>query len=157
MADVGNVVFDRSSPRLAKISLFLFVVVLAILAFGIWSSHARDLGQWENADPAIRDWYRTLRQPDAPPRLCCDLSDAYWADSYDIAPDGRYIAIVTDDRQDEPLGRPHVPVGTRIVIPKNKIKFDQGNPTGHGLVFLGNKPWLGSIDGVYCYLPPGGI
>jgi hypothetical protein len=31
-----------------------------------------------------------------------------------------------------------------------KIKWDRGNPTGHGIIFIGGG------DEVYCYLPPGG-
>ena len=43
---------------------------------------------------------------------------------------------ITDDRPDEPLGRPHLDVGTEIEIPNKKLKWDKGNPTGHGIVFL---------------------
>jgi hypothetical protein len=49
------------------------------------------------------------------------------------------------------LNRPHIAPGTRVVIPNSKLKFDQGNPTGHGVVFM--RP-----DGmVFCYVPPGGV
>jgi hypothetical protein len=38
-------------------------------------------------------------------------------------------------RDDAPLGRPHIPSGTRIPVPNHRIKWDQGNPTGHGWIF----------------------
>ena len=48
----------------------------------------------------------------------------------------RPTRAITDDRPDEPLGRPHVRNGTEIEIPDQKLKWDQSNPTGHGIVFL---------------------
>ena len=44
-----------------RIILFLGFYGCLIIAAG-----ARDLGQWENADPAIRQWYQSLMQPDNP-------------------------------------------------------------------------------------------
>jgi hypothetical protein len=69
--------------------------------------------------------------------------------SYEVKGD-QYVAIITDTRDDTPLGRPHIENGKRVTVPNTKIKWDRGNPTGHGIIFLG--------DGgeVYCYLPPGG-
>jgi hypothetical protein len=53
---------------------------------------------------------------------------------------------------DGPLARAHIDVGTRIIVPNAKIKWDQGNPTGHGVIFLrSDDKW------VYCYAPPGGV
>jgi hypothetical protein len=77
-------------------------------------------------------------------------SDAYWADSFEVDED-HYVAIITDERPDGPLGRPHRELGEKIVVPNHKIKWDEGNPTGHGIIFIG-------IGGqVYCYVPPGGV
>ena len=130
-----------------RVILGLFALVLFVCV-----AQARDVGQWEDTDPVIRQWYKSLMQPDIPTMPCCGLADAYWADSYEVAPDGSYIAIITDDRPDIPLGRPHRDVGTKILVPKGKLKFDQSNPTGHGIIFLAY-----SSDTVYCYLPPGGV
>ena len=110
---------------------------------------ARDLGQWDRADPVVQ-WYQNLMQPDNPAASCCGEADAYWADSFEV--DGNsYVAIVTDPRPDEPLRRKHIAIGTRIAIPNHKIKWNEGNPTGHGIVFLSKG------DYVYYYLPPGGV
>jgi hypothetical protein len=106
--------------------------------------------QWEKADPALRSWYQSLRQPDQPSMSCCGEADAYWADSFAVGPNGEYVAIITDDRVVP--GRQIREVGTRVLVPNHKIKVDQGNPTGHGVIFL--SP---STNEVYCYLPPGGV
>jgi len=120
-----------------------------VFVFAISKAPARDLGQWADSDPLVREWFRELKQPDNPSRSCCGESDAYWADSYEVNGD-QYIAIITDGRDDGPLNRIHIDNGTRFLVPKSKIKWDSGNPTGHGIIFIGpNKD-------VYCYLPPGG-
>jgi hypothetical protein len=63
----------------------------------------------------------------------------------------RYVAIITDERPDGPLGRPHQELGEKIVVPNNKIKWDEGNPTGHGIIFIG------TAGQVFRYVPPGGV
>ena len=40
--------------------------------------------------------------------------------------------------------------GKRFAVPNTKIKWDRGNPTGHGIIFIGYG------DEVLCYVPPGG-
>lgn len=111
---------------------------------------ARDNGQWEGSDPAIRAWYQSLMQPDNPNMSCCGESDAYWADKVEVQGDKVY-AIITDDRPDEPLGRKHVPVGTKILVPSHKITWRRGNPTGHIVIFLRYD-----LE-VYCYVQNGGV
>ena len=127
-------------------------IVLGVVAIGCLISvvNARDLGQWGATDPEVVTWYKNLRMPDAPGISCCGEADAYWADSFEVK-DGKYVAIITDDRPDGPRHRPHRDVGERVVVPNYKIKFDEGNPTGHGILFIG------AAGGVYCYIPPGGV
>jgi hypothetical protein len=43
--------------------------------------------------------------------VCCGEADAYWADTFEEQ-DGKYVAIITDDRLDAPLHRPHRDVGS---------------------------------------------
>lgn len=129
----------------------LFVASLFIVWFFLaLPGHARDLGQWGGIDPAISSWFSTLMQPDNPTVPCCGESDAYYADVVETNAN-ETIAVITDDRPDEPLRRPHVDVGTRIVVPPNKIKWDRGNPTGHIIIFLGYDLH------VYCYVQNGGV
>lgn len=121
-------------------------------AFGclIGVAYARDLGQWESGDSGIREWYQALMQPDNPAASCCGEADAYWADAFEVDGD-RYVAIIADARPDEPLRRRHLDIGTRIVVPNYKLKYDQSNPTGHGIIFLSPGQY------VYCYVAPGGV
>ncbi len=100
--------------------------------------------------PELDDWYAELRQPDVPSASCCGVADAYWCDDY-YARDGKAFCKITDDRDDAPLHRPHVDVGTEIEIPTVKLKWDKSNPTGHGVVFLSRGQY------VYCYVQPGGV
>jgi len=129
-------------------------IVLCLGIFGYLgagaSTSARDLGQWENGDPSLKQWYQALMQPDVPNASCCGEADAYWADEIHVR-DGKTYAIVTDDRPDEPRGRPHVEIGTEIEIPDHKLKWDKSNPTGHGIVFLSRTRY------VFCYVQPGGV
>ena len=85
--------------------------------------------------PKSGEWYQALMQPDVPNASCCGEADAYWADEVHVR-DGKTYVTITDDRPDEPRGRPHVDIGTEIEIPNNKLKWDKSNPTGHGIVFL---------------------
>lgn len=144
MADVRTMLRDV----LLAIALALaFVAVIGAFS----KSKARDLGQWEGANHLIKQWYENLMRPDVPGSSCCGEADAYWADSFDVdRASGQYIAIITDERDDAPLKRPHVPPGTRITVPNEKIKWNEGNPTGRGVIFMN-----GSY--VYCYVPPGGV
>lgn len=129
-------------------AVVLILLALALLFAG--QAFARDLGQWdESTDPAIREWYQALRQPDAPRASCCGEADAYWCDNYS-ARGGKAYCTISDDRPDAPRGRPHVDVGTEIEIPTAKLKYDRGNPTGHGIVFLSSSRY------VFCYVQPGG-
>lgn len=74
---------------------------------------------------------------------CCGEADAYEADIFEVD-GGHYVAIITN-------GKGEIPNGTKIPVPNPKIKWDAGNPTGHGIIFLG-------IQGqVYCYIAPGGV
>ena len=125
-------------------------VVLAIALLASLEAAARDLGQWEGSDPDTRRWYQTLMQPDAPATSCCGEADAYWCDDYYSRGDKAFFKI-TDYRPDEERGRPHREVGTEFEIPNHKLKYDQSNPTGHGVIFLSRG------DYVYCYVAPGGV
>lgn len=126
----------------------VFVVLGFVIFAGAVSAH--DSGQWTNSNSAVREWYKALMQPDVPTASCCGEADAYWADEIHVK-DGKAYATITDDRPDGPLGRPHIDNGTVLEIPTAKLKYDRGNPTGHGIVFLSRSGF------VYCYVQPGGV
>jgi hypothetical protein len=124
--------------------------LLAIALLACAAAPARDLGQWENTDPGIHDWYQNLMQPDNVIAPCCKEADAYYADTVHVR-DGQTFAVITDDRPDEPLGRPHLDVGTEVLIPDQKLKWDKGNPTGHNVLFVSRSLF------VFCFVQGSGI
>ena len=127
----------------------IFRCVVLLLFFAA-PALARDDGQWEGANPAVREWYRSLMRPDAPLNSCCGEADAYWCDDISVRA-GKTYCKITDDRPDKPLGRPHIPVGTEFEIPNEKLKYDRGNPTGHAILFV-------NVHGyVWCFVQGTGI
>lgn len=120
--------------------LALFVFAIAVLI--AFHALARDDGQWSDAPATNRTWFQNLMQPDNPSISCCGEADAYEADIFTQDKEGRYIAIITHE------GSPRQ--GQQITIPNHKIKWDKGNPTGHGIVFMG------TTGEVYCYVTPSG-
>jgi hypothetical protein len=128
-------------------------VAILVLSGLVHSAIAREGGSWAASPQNVRDWFATLMQPDNPTVSCCGEADAYWSDTYQVEGD-EYVAIITDDRgeiYDEKVGRATREVGTKIPVPNRKLKWDDGNPTGHGVVFLSTS------GSVICYLPPGGV
>lgn len=134
---------------------FICRILLGLLLLGLvlHVARARDLGQWENSDPAIREWFKTLMRPDMPTMPCCGEADGYYADEVHVR-GGKTFATITDDRPDGPLGRPHIDIGTEIEIPDSKLKWDRSNPTGHAIVFLGGGAYG---HWVYCFVQGSGI
>lgn len=131
---------------------FSFALALTIACL-ISPVTARENEAWEATPPEIRKWYYDLKRPDEPLLSCCGEADGYWADSFEIDGD-KYVAIITDTR-DVP-NRPTIKPGTKIVVPNSKIKWDQSNPTGHGVIFVKYDEEAESFS-VYCYCPPGGV
>jgi hypothetical protein len=115
-------------------------IALALLTL---PAAARDNGQWENQPTFLRQWFQKLMQPDNPHLSCCGEADAFEADNFEVNGD-QYVAIITN-------GKGVLPEGMRIPVPNQKIKWDDGNPTGHGIIFIG-------VNGqVFCYVTPGGV
>jgi len=109
-------------------------------------ARARETGAWDrNQDALILRWFQTLTQPDHPNVSCCGEADAYEADTFEVEGD-HYVAIITAHR-----GPTAIPIGTRIPVANHKLKYDQGNPTGHRIIFIG------AAGQVFCYVTPGGI
>jgi hypothetical protein len=121
----------------------MFRIVIFALALLSLPAMARDNGQWGNQPAALRQWFQNLMQPDNKYLSCCGEADAYEADSFEVKGD-QYVAIITD-------GKGVIPNGTRVPVPNEKMKWDEGNPTGHGILFIGNG------GQVYCYVTPGGV
>ncbi len=129
--------------------VLLWIVVISLLALmTVQRGHAHD------HDPSHDAWYKSLRQPDSP-LSCCGLADAYFCDDISVV-DGKTFCAITDEQDDAQLGRPHIPLGTKIYIPNSKLKWEQdgqptGNPTGHAIVFLSHN------RDVFCFVQAGGV
>jgi hypothetical protein len=106
----------------------------------------RDDREWENRPLHIRKWFQELTQPDHPRVSCCGEADAYEADLFEREGDN-WVAIITGQGPGI-TNKPYIPEGTRISVPNSKMKWDEGNPTGHGIIFIGSR------GEVYCYVTP---
>ncbi len=125
-----------------------YLIALLMLT-GVAAAH-ENKPHWASLDPATKKWLHELKRPDAPDSSCCGEADHYWCDDY-FAKDGKAYCRITDDREDKQFGRPHVPPGTIIEIPPEKLKYDRGNPTGHNIVFLSRDRY------VFCFVQGTGI
>jgi hypothetical protein len=132
----------------------LALAILFALATCAPAVFAIDNGQWGDQPPEVRAWFKSLKVPGTN-QSCCGEADAYQADSYEVEGD-HYVAIVTDGSGDPSHGRPDIPTGTRVPVPNDRMVWTQGNPTGHGIVFLRRDD---DQDGLYaiCYIVPGGV
>lgn len=158
-----------TSVALVRAFLAMVIVGVIVMFAFIFKAHARDNGQWAQLQlepgETIEDriersaWFNRQKMPDNPRQSCCGQADAYYADKVFV--DGNDVyAVITDERPDEPLSRPHIKPGTKIFVPpeKNKDTRADPNPTGHTIIFV---QWYEEDDeghyGVFCYLPEGGV
>lgn len=120
------------------------------LAVILWALIASPIAAEENvwgSDPATAEFWHGLMQPDNQNQSCCGPADGYYADETEYTPDGHLIAIITDTRDDEKLGRAHIEPGTKFLIPRWKIRHPpSANPTTHNVIFIGG-------GNVYCWEP----
>lgn len=138
--------FNRYIEHVVRFArLFGFIMLCLCL---IDPAKARYDPEWENSPPHVRAWFQSLMQPDNPHMSCCGEADAYEADMFEVDGDN-YVAIIT--AQGPAVQKPYIKEGTRINVPNSKMKWDKGNPTGHGIIFIG-------LQGqIYCYIAPGGV
>jgi hypothetical protein len=120
-----------------------YATLLASFCLAAAAANARDNGQWEGKPFHIRVWFQQLMQPDNPKVSCCGEADAFEADNFEVDGD-HYVAIIT-------AGKGIIPNGTRFSVPNHKMKWDDENPTGHGIIFIGTQ------GQIYCYVAPGGV
>lgn len=143
MQEFRDMLRELKNPWLAAAIVCMLALIVFLYSIPIARAHDHD-------HPELDRWYAGLMQPDAPTSSCCGKSDAYWCDIIKVR-NGKTFCTVTDDRDDRPLKRPHVSMGTEIEIPNHKLKWDRGNPTGHAVVFL-------SVAGyVFCFVQAGGV
>jgi hypothetical protein len=121
--------------------------LLTVAAFLNVSDHARafDNGQYENVDPAVRSWFKSVRSPHGVP--CCDISDGH--------------RTATDQRtrtQEEITGGMSewwVPIeGEWRQVPEAAVIYNAGNPVGEAVVW-----WVRNENAIYirCFVPGSGV
>jgi hypothetical protein len=138
------------------INLRGWIVISLVCLMWVGAALAHDHGRtdpaWEETTPEIKEWYRTLKQPDNG-MSCCGESDQYFCDAIHVKNGGKTYCTITDDRDDAQFARAHIPLGTEIEIPDHKLTWRYGNPVGHAVVFI----QAGSIVRVVlCFVQNGG-
>lgn len=121
----------------------VFLLALVITLFSVVARSERS-PRWDDAPMNVRHWFQELMQPEPNQYTsCCGEADAFEADLY-TSIGANYDATITD-------GKGVWANGLHIFVPAGKVKWDQGNPTGHGILFLDTG------GNVICYAPPGGV
>ena len=141
--------------HLGTVIVALVVLVLLVLTLAIANAKTTGEVKYPGADDS--DYYAHLMMPDHPSEGCCGEGDVYFADNTEFGPKGELYAVITDTRPDHRvlpdgrvIDRAHVPVGTRVLVPSEKIrKHYTANPTGHTIIFLSQS---GDMY-VWCYEP----
>jgi hypothetical protein len=125
------------------------IAVLSWLSVVLWPAHAEG---WDTDDPDLASWFATQVV-----KHCCDRRDAYLADGIDG--DGEnIIAVITDGSANERYDKPAIPNGTRIVVPRDRIKLSPPVPGGHAVIFLSKDYSVPPENrNVYCYFPRYGL
>jgi len=145
-----DVVFWR---RAAIIMVFAFIMVSVFSCVARAENHGFDLTK------PIPQWFESVRMPDTH-ISCCGLGDAYEADVWTKNPDGSYEVTITDGSAvayPDGSTRAFIPNGTVVHVPMSKVNPPKdGNPTGHGVIFM--LVSAGKIvNGPFCFiLPPFG-
>jgi hypothetical protein len=157
-----------------KRAAWLFCGMVIFLGFVILGARITRGAESPNDYPAadVSEWYAALRMPDRPAMPCCGDSDAYFADRVEHCrpsdpADCALVAVVTDERADEfvvpdvenggtkTITREHVPPGTRVPIPRSKLRVPaEPNPTERNVVFVYYQ--YGVVVQVHCWEPVGG-
>jgi hypothetical protein len=128
-----------------------------VIALILLVSYARAEKGFDPNNPTAH-WFETLKVPGTN-NSCCGYGDAYAADLYEKHPDGSYTAVITDGSAiTYPDGsiRAYIANGTKVEVPKERVNPPKdGNPTGHGVLFL--STYEQAIMNVFCFvLPPMG-
>lgn len=110
----------------------------------VFRAHAEG---WDTDDPDLASWFAT-----SVVQGCCDQKDAYLADGVDGDGDN-IIAVITDGSANERYNKPAIPNGTRIVVPRDRIRLSPPVPGGHAVIFLSKDNRPPEQRTVYCFFP----
>jgi hypothetical protein len=122
-----------------RIVLQVAAVLVIVLCIG---------SAWGHEDEAYAQWMKSLMQPDFPLSSCCGPGDQYFVREY--RPSGQqgiaFEAVVMGR-----IGQVDFP----IQVPQEKVIWDRVNPTGRGVIFIGEDGEWGKP--VLCFVPGAGM
>lgn len=129
-----------------KLLLALLISTPALAGDPAYWGHLCDDGKCDKEE--VHQWMPTVMQPGWEQRTdqghsCCGEADAYAVDS--LGEEGNFIRVRIRD------GQGRVPDGTIVMVPKDKLQWHYGNPTGKFVLFMG------TASNVYCLIPDGGV
>jgi hypothetical protein len=127
-----NTIGLLDGKTMQKYLILAIVLVLASLS----CAFPRDKGQFQNIEPKIRAWFKSVKSPDGVP--CCDIADGHRA-TWRGAGNGSYEVRI------EGLWLP-VPPGAVVRIP---------NPVGEAVVWHSREGDLdgGELPRIRCFVP----
>src|SRR6266568_3845324 len=102
--------------------LWLGLALLVLLLSALWAHATTQFaGQWDNADPAVRSWFRNLRSPHGVP--CCNMADGHrtledWRGNNYWIPNPAAIDAIE-----------------WMPVPPEAVVYNAGNPTGEAVVW----------------------
>lgn len=132
-ADVGRTI-AKALPFATSAAASLLLSVLSSPAT------ATDNGQWNDASPTDREWFRGVRSPHGVP--CCDMADGH--------------RTTFEWRQDDAGGHFWVPIeGAMTMVPTEAIVWNAGNPFDTSIIWYvrqGAKTYY-----IRCFVPIGGV
>ena len=122
----------RRATNTLILSIVVMIVAVVVLLINIATARAFDNGQYDNADPKIRSWFKNVRSPHGIP--CCDISDGHPTDWH----------YVEDGYESFFEGKWHR-------VPPEAVVRDAANPTGRAVTW-----YVQQGAGVYyirCFVP----
>jgi hypothetical protein len=114
------------------------IIIAGIISLScVTVTHAFDNGQYQNLDPKIRDWFKSVRSKNGVP--CCDIADGHRTTWRGTSEGGYEVPIAGEWRK----------------VPPEAIVLNAGNPTGEAIVW-----YVKQGENVYyirCFVPGGGV
>jgi hypothetical protein len=115
----------------------LIIIAGVISLVCVTQVNAFDSGQYQNLDPKIRDWFKSVRSKNGVP--CCDIADGHRTTWRGTSEGGYEVPIAGEWRK----------------VPPEAIVLNAGNPTGEAIVWYvrqGENVYL-----IRCFVPGGGV
>ncbi len=133
----------RLAFNIALLFLITAIIGIGLLMFGLRINHqlaprayGKDLAQFENVPPHVRQWFKSVKSKMGVP--CCDIADGHRTD-FDIK--GEHYWVPID--------------GNWMQVPPEAVVHNSGNPTGDAVVWYTKFPQSGVH--IRCFVPGGGV